>query len=227
VRFRTTATAALLAAGLSLGTAATADASTVQATGVQLKSALLPASDFPSGYTVGGATDSGSHLASGKVKYNLATVSCSTWENNFGSSGFGDTATATDTVSQSASSLLSLSAFGQLVYQFKTSSAASHFYAGLRALASRCTTIRSSQGGVTATAKVRVVSARSIDGHAAFWIDETISASGVSGQANTLITVAGTDVFAIDNTGFGVAPPAKPTPASLLVKLITRVQALR
>lgn len=230
MRFRTTATAALLAAGLSLGTAATADASTVQPTGVQLKSALLPASDFPSGYTAGGATDSGSHLASGKVKYNLATVSCSTWENNFGSSGFGETATATDTVSQSASSVLSLSAFGQLVYQFKTSSTASRFYAGLHGLASRCTTIHSSQGGVTATAKVRVVSARSIDGHAAFWIDETISASGLSdlsGHANTLITVAGTDVFAIATTGFGAAPPAKPTPASLLVKLITRVQALR
>jgi hypothetical protein len=227
VRFRTTATAGLLAAVLSLSTVATADASTVQATGVQLKSALLPAADFPSGYTVGGVTDSGSRLATAKAKYNLAKMSCDTWENNFGDTGFGDTATATDTVSQSASGQLSLSAFGQLVYQFGTSSAASHFYAGLRAIAGRCTSIRSSQGGVTATAKVRVVSARSVDGHAAFWIDEAISASGVSGLANTLITVAGTDVFAIDNTGVNVAPPSKPTPASLIVKLIARVHALR
>jgi hypothetical protein len=230
VRIRTAATAALaavIAAGLSLSTAGTADASTVQVTGVQLKSALLPAADFPAGYTVGGAANSGAHLATAKAKYNLATMSCSTWENNFGETGYGETAMATDTVSKSGSSQLSLSAYGQLVYQFKTSSVASRFFSGMRAIAGRCGSIHISQDGVTVAFKVRIVSAGSVDGHAAFWIDETESASGFSAQNRTLLAATGTDVFAIDSTGVTVAPPSKPAPASLIVKLITRVHALR
>jgi hypothetical protein len=225
--------AVLTAAGLSSGTAATAMASTVtstvQVTGVQLKSALLPAADFPAGYAVSNASDSGGHLATAPAKDKLATMSCSAWQQDLGETGFGETAMATDTVGRSNSnpSQLTLSAYGQLVYQFRTTSAASAFFAGLRAVATRCSSISLSEGGATLTAKVRVVSAARVDGHTAFWIDETESASGFSAQDRTLLTDAGTDVFAVDSTGVTVAPPSSPAPASLIVKLIARVEALR
>lgn len=227
MKLRTTTVVAVSVAALSLGTATAANAGTVQVDGAVLKTALLPASDFPRGYTVSGVIDSGGRLETAPAKYNPATMSCSSWEQEFGKQGFGETAMANDSVGPSSSSLTKITGYSQLVYQFKTSSAASSLFSGTRAIGSRCRSFTESQGGEHITVKIRVVTAPSVDGHAAFWIDETASDSGVSGQADALMTDVGTDVYGLETVGFGTAPPSSPSPAKLTVKLIARVQALR
>jgi hypothetical protein len=67
-----------------------------QLTGTELASVLLPASDFPAGFTVSssGATNSGGSLTSGPAQYPLATISCSEFVQHLGSTGFGETGQA-------------------------------------------------------------------------------------------------------------------------------------
>jgi hypothetical protein len=194
---------ALSVAALSLGAAA-ANAGTVQVTGHQLEAALLPASDFPVGYQASGESDTGSRLETSPAKYNLPTMSCATWEQEFGLTGFGETAAASDSIDPPSRGATRDAGYAQLVYQFRTAGVASTFFRGTRAVA-----------------------AAPVGGHAAFWIDETVSASGYTVQGHALLTDVGTDVYGIESLGIGIAPPASPAPASLTLKLIARVQALR
>src|SRR5215472_15695012 len=68
-----------VAAGCSSsgGAGGTSAASPTQMTGVRLKAALLPASDFPPGYSVLGEQDSGASLAGPRAGVDLNTMSCS------------------------------------------------------------------------------------------------------------------------------------------------------
>jgi len=227
VKLRTTAVAAISVAALSLGTATTANAGTVQVDGTQLKAALLPLSDFPPGYAVSNAADSGGRLEAAPAKYNLATMSCSSWEQEFGRQGFGETAVAIGSVSPSSPNLTEITGYGQLVYQFRTAGAASSFFSRTRALGGRCGSFSENRGEVNVTVKIRVVSAPPVGGHAAFWIDQRFSASSISGEVNALITDEGTDVYGLEGVGVGTAPPSSPSPARRIVKLFARVQALR
>jgi hypothetical protein len=108
----------------------------VQLTGVQLLSALLPRSDFPAGFRLDKSNvfDSGRHLENSPARYHLSTMSCSSFSNNFGDTGFGETATAADDFNNSTYTR----GYGQQVYQFKTRSAATAFFKGLRAISRRC-----------------------------------------------------------------------------------------
>jgi hypothetical protein len=227
MKLRTTAVAAVSVAALSLGTATTASAGTVQVDGTQLKAALLPLSDFPPGYAVSDAVDSGGRLEAAPAKYTVATMSCSSWEQEFSRQGFGETAVANDSVGPSSLNLAEVTGYGQLVYQFRTASAASSFFSRTRAIGGRCGSFSAHRGEVNVTVKIRVVTAPPVRGHTAFWIDQTISASSISGQADVLMTDVGTDVYGLESVGVGTAPPSSPSPARLIVKLIARVQALR
>ena len=93
------------ALAITVGTARAAGrapaAQAVQLTGSQLAAALLPAGAFPPGYRYDKSTshESGKRLGTGKAKYHLASISCTTLSNVYGQSGFGETAVATNSYS--------------------------------------------------------------------------------------------------------------------------------
>jgi hypothetical protein len=219
------ATTAVLGTGLALGPAAVASpasARTVQLTGAQLLSALLPASAFPAGYkpSPGGSHSSGKRLETGPAKYRLSAMSCTSFGNNFGSKGFGETATAGDGFEQPAD----IRGYGQQVYQFRTSGAAVSFFNGLRAVAHRCPAFVLSGAGFRAT--TRVFGTAPIAGGRTFQADESGTA-GAKLTVDLVFTVTGTDVFFDGAIGLGVAPPASPSVRTVMLKLIKRVRAFR
>ncbi len=91
----------LAGCGSVAGTAAThsiqfTGTHSIQLTGRQLAAALVPGSAFPRGYRYDSSTsfNSGNRLESGPGRYRLASVSCAVFSDNFGRSGFGETAVA-------------------------------------------------------------------------------------------------------------------------------------
>ena len=72
-----------------------------QLTGTQLAKVLLPGSSFPSGFATpsAGPVTSGGSLTPGTVTYDLATVSCASFIQHLGTTGFGETAMVTVLVS--------------------------------------------------------------------------------------------------------------------------------
>lgn len=191
-----------------------------QLTGAQLTKALLPASDFPSSFAVSGqgSADSGASLEKSSSSYNPATMSCTDWDNYFTSSGFGETAYTTESVANSGAD----QAYGQVVYQFPSSGAASAFFSGVQSLSGRCHSFTASGGG-SDHVSMQLTSASSVAGHQAFWLDQSTAVAGATSKINTLFAVDGTDVFAISASAVGSAPPSDPTPASLLTLLISSV----
>jgi hypothetical protein len=193
-----------------------------QLTGAQLTKALLPASDFPARFAVSaqGSADSGASLEKASASYNPSTMSCTNWDNYFTSSGFGETAYTTESVANSVAN----QAYGQVVYQFASSSAASAFFSGVQSLSARCHSFTASGGG-SDHVSMQLTSAASVAGHQAFWLDQSTAVAGATSKINTLFAVAGTDVFAISASAVGSAPPSDPAPASLLQKLVSSVEA--
>ena len=213
--------AAVAAAGLLLAPASQAAASgTVQLTGTQLASALLPASYFGSGYKVVafGHYNSGGRLEQGQARYHLATFSCQKYLNNgLPHTGLGETATAGIVVNNTR-----LGAYQQAVWQFSSSSRAAAFYQQMYAFTGRCRTITIKTGTSTAGLTTQSLTKTRLGGHPAFQAVQTETATGFPATVNdTLVTVAGTDVFLIDAAG--QKPPTKPTPATVVLHLISRV----
>jgi hypothetical protein len=126
-----------VAAPAHAGTPATSAAGVVQLTGVQMLSALLPGSYFPAGYKLdkSGVYDSGKHLETSAAKYHISSMSCSSFSDHFGHTGFGETAIASDDFDFGSADSKS---YGQQVYQFKTSAAATAFYSGSRTIFAKC-----------------------------------------------------------------------------------------
>lgn len=193
-----------------------------QLTGTELTKALLPASDFPSRFAVSGqgSADSGSSLEKAAATYNPSTMSCTDWDNYFTSSGFGETAYTAESVANSTAD----QAYGQVVYQFASSSAASAFFSGVQSLSGRCHSFTASGGG-SDHVSMQLTAASSVAGHQAFSLDQSTAVSGATSKINTLFVVDGTDVFAISASAVGANPPDSPAPASLLQKLISSVDA--
>lgn len=193
-----------------------------QLTGAQLTKALLPASAFPSRFAVSeqGSADSGASLEKGSASYNPSTMSCTEWDNYFTSSGFGETAYTTESVANSAAD----EAYGQVVYQFASSSAASAFFRGVQSLSARCHSFTASGGG-SDHVSMQLTSAASVAGHQTFWLDQSTAVAGATSKINTLFAVVGTDVFAVSASAVGSTPPSNPAPASLLQRLISSVTA--
>ena len=195
----------------------------VQLTGVQLLSALLPRSDFPAGFKLdkSGVFDSGRRLENSRARFHLSTMSCKSFANNFGNTGFGETATAADDFVNSKFTQI----FGQQVYQFKTSSAAAAFFKGLRAISRRCPAFLLS--GVASGVSVHAFDAARILGHPTFVVNESGTILGVKLTIGTTFTVAGTDLYFIIKIGISVAPPGSPSGRTTMIRLIKRVQAFR
>lgn len=238
---RTISAAVVTAAGLALATsgpavaatATRASAGSVQLTGTQLLAALLPASAFPAGYKVDKSNnyDSGKSLENPAAKYHLSTMSCSSFSNNFGKKGFGETAVAGDaygagSLGTSISSITSKT-YGQQAYQFKTSAAAVSFYRGTRGVFNRCLGAALSEPSSAGHITLRVSSAASIGGHQTFQVTISGSVSGLKLGEDIVTTQADKDVFIAGAVGINVAIPASPSARTVMLKLINRVSAFR
>ena len=218
---------ALAAAGCSSGAGSASGGSTSagpsgQLTGTQLTTALLPASAFPASFAVSqqGSADSGDALEKTAAGYNLTTISCANWDNYFTGSGFGETAYTADSVANSNQD----QSYGQLVYQFSSSGAASQFFTGVQSLSGRCRSFTASGGGSADRVSMQSVTASAVAGHQTFWIDRSTTVTGATSKIDTLFALDGTDVLAISASGVDSAPPAAPAPAALLQQLITSLQ---
>jgi PknH-like extracellular domain len=229
-RTKVGAIAVAAAACVLLAPAAMASSGPVQVTGKQLKSALLPTSDFQPGYTASNENDSGGKLEHGRL-YQLSSMKCETfWELIGDARGFGETAFAANLVENQNGTASVFEIFEQSVYQFGSSHAASSFYSQLNAKYRSCrSTTASDTTGGTLRWSVRSQAKRHVGGHQAVLLVERTSDSKVSGGALTadvLWTVDGTDLYMISTTLVNTSTP-QPTQSSLTLKLISRVIALR
>jgi hypothetical protein len=234
--FRVKASAIALTTAACLLLAPTAMASShgpVQATGKQLKSALLPTSDFLASYTASGEHDSGHALQHGSV-YNLPSMSCHTFWLSLGlagnSPGFGQTAYAEDIVSGGSASVPVYEVLQQSVDQFASTHAASSFFSQMSAKYRSCSSFSESDTkGGTLHFTVHSRSTTHIGGHQALQFVENLSDSTVPGTSTptyVLWTVDGTDAYLLSSQLINTNSP-QPTLSSLTLKLIARVGALR
>jgi hypothetical protein len=218
--------AACAMAGLLLAPGSQAAASRdVRLTGTRLASALLPVSYFPSGCQVvkSGDHNSGSRLEHGPARYRLVTFGCPEFLlSGLPQAGLGETATAGIAVS----SRRPAAGYQQTAWQFSSSSRAAAFCQQMYAFTARCATITAKTGTFTAGLTTRSLKKTRLGGRQAFQAVQAVTAAGFPATINdTLVTVAGTDVFLIDAAGR--KPPARPAPATALLHLIIRVQASR
>jgi hypothetical protein len=229
-RSKVSAIAVTAAACIVLAPAAMASSGPVQVTGKQLKSALLPPSDFLAGYKVANENDSGRKLEHGTL-FKLPSMSCGKFWLFIGVvGGFGDTAYAGDLIDAKSASVSVFETFNQTVYQFASTHAAASFYSQLNAKYRSCRTVTSSNGkGGFIRRTVNSQSKQHVGGHQAVQLVESVSFSRIAGpplMIYVLWTIDGADVYMISTTPLSVSSP-KPAQASLTLKLITRVTHLR
>jgi hypothetical protein len=229
-RAATAAIAALAAAGLLLAPAARASSRSVQVSGNQLKSALLPVSDFGSGLQSLAAVGSGSSLLHRPARGHISSMSCGNFEGTLGIGTFGETAFAIRGIISSG--LSRPRSYFQSVVQFASTEAAASYYSQAYAKYAKCTDFtetappNSGLGGGSGKFTLHSISKTSIGAYQAFRVGQSAVFSkspGFSLLANTLVVVAGTDIFYIVSTGL----TNDPVPASLMRDQISRVQRLR
>jgi hypothetical protein len=236
VKFKAIAVISTTAA-FCLGMAGSAGASPLstkpapQVTGTRLQSALLPASAFGNGFTVAQRLNSGSKLASTRVLIKPSSLKCAGFETYIFVRGFGNTAGATDSVTNpnpDFSNYPSVILGGdQAVLQFKTDAAATSFYNQAYARYKQCTSftepdpVDNSQLELTVQSLVKTTVAK----NKAFQVSQLVDLAALpalSFYANTAVVLSGTNVYTIDD----VNGTNDPISASLLGKFINRVQAL-
>jgi hypothetical protein len=192
-----------------------------QLTGTQLESVLLPVTDFPAGFAAAssGPVTSGGSLTSGAAAYPLATVSCSDFVQHLGSTGFGETAMAADSVVGTDQ------AYDQVIYQFPTASAATAFVAGLKPLAIRCSSFTAPANGGTATFSLKAAPGDTLAGLPTEQLLQTGKVSGTALTLDTLFTASGVDVFAASGVGLGTGAPVVPANETIIYNLMKRQAA--
>jgi hypothetical protein len=192
-----------------------------QLTGTDLESVLLPASDFPGGFAASstGPTTSGGSLTSGPATYPLATVSCSDFVQHLGSTGFGETAMAADSVVGTDQ------AYDQVIYQFSAASQASAFVAGIEPLAARCTSFTAPADDGTATFSLKAAPGDTLAGLSTVELQQTGKVSGSALTLDTLFTASGVDVFAASGVGLGTGAPTVPAKETMIYNLMKRQAA--
>jgi hypothetical protein len=193
-----------------------------QLTGTGLESVLLPASDFPTGYTASssGATTSGGSLTTGAAQYPLATISCSDFVQHLGSTGFGETGMASDSI------VGSNQAYDQAIYQFSTAAEASAFVAGVSPLAVRCPSFTAPiTSGTSTTMRMKAAPGDSVAGRPTVELLQTATANGSALTLDTLFSASGVDVFVVSGVGFGKAAPADPAKETIIYNLMKRQAA--
>ena len=193
-----------------------------QLTGTQLESVLLPESDFPAGFATPatGPISSGGTLTQGKATYDLAAISCATFIQHLGTTGFGETAIVSGSVGRSGQ------AFDQLVYQFATAPEATAFVSGVRALAGRCGSFKATANGESGTFSLRATTGSAVGGHPTVELLQTGTLGTSKLVLDTLFCASGVDVFAASGVGVGgAAAPALPTKESIVYNLMKRQAA--
>ncbi len=192
-----------------------------QLTGTALESVLLPASDFPAGYTASssGPVSSGSSLDLGVAKYNLATVSCSTFVEHLGSTGFGESAMVSDSVSASGH------AFDEIIYQFPTAAKSNAFVAGIQSLAGRCASFQLTSNNVTATFKLTTAPGPAVGGHPTTQLTENGKVGSEKVDLDLLLCADGVDTFGVAAVGAGGAAPTTPATPDVVYNLMKRQAA--
>ena len=230
-RAKVTAIAITAAACMMLAPAAMASSGPVQVTGKQLKSALLPTTDFAAGYGVIYAANSGRTLEHGSV-FHLASMSCKVFWPAVGVvQGFGETAFATDLIGAKQGTIPAVTEiFSQTVYQFASTHTASTFLSQLNAKYRSCRSVTASdtKGGTLRWA-VHSQAKQRVGGHQAIQVVEDLSDSKVPGPPSVIYllwTVNGADIYLISTQPLSVTKP-QPTQSSLTLKLIARVTKLR
>jgi hypothetical protein len=192
-----------------------------QLTGTQLQTVLLPQSAFPTGFSLASssATSSGGSLETTPAAYDLATMSCASFVEHLGNTGFGESAIASN------SFVGTRQAFDQVVYQFATATAASKFVAGIQALAGRCRSFTAKDNGSSGTFALKAAPGAPVAGHSSLELDQTGTISGSALTLDTLFAASGVDVFAAAGVGLGAAAPASPLKQTLIYELMKRQTA--
>jgi hypothetical protein len=202
-----------------------AEARAVQLTGVQLRAALLPVSAFPAGFKIqpSSAMDSGKHLETAAAKFHLATMSCTSFSNNFSNKGFGESAVARNAADRAGAT--SGKFYLQQIYQFRTPAVASAFFNGVRAIAHRCPKFALSGASPGGKITTHAFNAAPIAGHRTFQVNQAAGGTGPFRLSLTFVfTVAGQDLFFDGTLGIGTAQPASPSPRAVMLKLLHRVR---
>jgi hypothetical protein len=194
-----------------------------QLTGTQLKSVLLPVSDFPRGYAAptSGPVTSGGSLTSGQATYDLKTVSCATFVQHLGALGFGETAMVSGSVSNGAQ------AFDELIYQFATAAGASSFVSGIQQLAGRCGSFKVTANGKTGTFSLKASAGTPVGGHPTVNFAETGSLGGSKVDLDLALCASGVDAFAAGGVGASGSPaPTDPAKETIVYDLMRRQAAV-
>jgi hypothetical protein len=216
------------ASSASSGSAAATTSSTAaagsaaQLTGTKLAALLLPASDLPSGFAVsqGAAVDSGASLATGAAKYAIASISCNDLVNDFGQTGFGESAMAFNVLANPTSGEV----FEEAVYQFATPTAASTFYTGLKTKWLSCGKFAATDGdGDTGNLTVAAASAPSGLGQEDFGFTMKGSSSGSALAEGNTIVLDGADIYAASTGKQSSTLPTDLDQTALTQKLISSV----
>jgi hypothetical protein len=204
--------------------------SPVQVTGKKLKSGLLPPSRFQPSYSTIFASNSGGRLEHGTVLH-IPSMKCATFWGFIGTvKGFGETAFATESAASKSGQASVVEIFSQSVYQFASSHAATVLNGQIGAKYKSCRSVSFSDGhGGTLRQTVHARKTERVGGHQSLLLTVYLTDTKIGGPplvAETLWTIAGTDVYMIDSQLLNVRSP-KPTLSSLMLKLIPRVRALR
>jgi hypothetical protein len=193
-----------------------------QLTGAQLESVLLPESDFPAGFATPatGPVSSGGSLTSGKATYELATMTCATFIEHLGTTGFGETAMVAGSVGAVGQ------AYDQLVYQFAAPSGASAFLSGVQSLAGRCASFTATANGGSGTFSLKAAAGSPLGGHPTVELQETGNLSGNKVSLDLLLCASGVDLFGAGGASAnGTAPPAQVAKESIAYQLMKRQAA--
>lgn len=241
MRFRAAAiaSAALVTASFLLAPAALASThkthKVVQVNGNQLATALLPATAFGPDYTGGFSISTGKSLWHFRATENISTMNCGTFEDGLGFGLFGETAAAQSFINNPNP----LPAYPntefyyfESVVQFPSAKAAASYFSRARAKYAKCTdftesvpaTSDPSSGGLETV--TQSVTNASVGKYQSFEVAQSANLSELPGFTlllDTTVTVEGTDVFAM----LSVGGTNDPVPASVMQKLIGRVQKLR
>lgn len=231
-RFAVLAAAAVITTGLLAGPAALAAGTlpgTIQVTGTQLASALLPSAAFGSGYRPFAELDSGRSLGH-PASPHVAAASCALYSVLLGASdlpgdpghGFGATANATEEL------LGGYGTYLQSVYQFASPPDAAALSAQVYARYASCRSFVFSGTRLKLESESRTRAGT----NPAFLVRFVVSYPGSADALppypeEVLFTADGDDVFLMNaSTSKAPSPPAA-TLAALTLPLIARVQGLR
>jgi hypothetical protein len=226
-----TAATTTLCLGLAGSALAAPLSSPPQVTGSRLASALLPASAFGSGFTASNRHNSGSTLRSTRAVIRPSNLSCVNFETYAFLAGFGNTAGALASFNNSNPSFSDYPALilggDQYVLQFSSAAAAQSFYNRAYARYKQCSALNEPAPAFQTHVELTTqsLSNTTIGNHKAFQLIQHADFAAFSSldfyQA-TAVVLAGTNVYTIDN----VDGTNDPISASLLGRLISRVQAL-